>query len=256
MSMLSPEAYIDLECKGKTYGELLNIRRELFSEIYDFENGKISQDAWKISPSPDVIYKMNLQYLAELCKLIADTYGSETAKVELNLEISSQIVAGERSMPASETVAEETEPQRRDLLMSVRTRPVQSPWDELKVDVYNSEKDNVDVHREQTIDPTNADITFTLPEMIFTRIRNYMENPVLRQEQEKEGYIYDSGLFPEDGESTDIELFFEDGSTASFSYPNLDAYKDYFGNYPQTDTVYRIKTAIMGEVRRQSGTVT
>lgn len=77
MSMLSPSAFIEFKCKGKSYKELLKMRDEFLEEIYAFENGNIAPEAKMINPSPEVIYQMNLEYLGELCKLISDTYNSE-----------------------------------------------------------------------------------------------------------------------------------------------------------------------------------
>ena len=77
MSMLSPGAFIEFECKGKSYKELLEMRNELLEAIYAFENVSISPEARMIAPSPEAIYQMNLEYLGELCKLIAETYNQE-----------------------------------------------------------------------------------------------------------------------------------------------------------------------------------
>lgn len=77
MSMISPNGFIEFECKGKTYKELLEIRDELLMGIYDFENGRISSEAKMIQPSPEVMYQMDLEYLGELCKLISETYNLE-----------------------------------------------------------------------------------------------------------------------------------------------------------------------------------
>lgn len=77
MSMISPGTFIEFECKGKSYKELLKMRDELLEEIYAFENGNVSLEARMMCPSPEVVYQMNLEYLGELCKLISDTYNSE-----------------------------------------------------------------------------------------------------------------------------------------------------------------------------------
>ena len=76
MSMISPETFIEFECKGKSYKELLKIRDEFLEEIYAFENGNTSPERM-ICPSPEVRYQMNLEYLGELCKLISETYNSK-----------------------------------------------------------------------------------------------------------------------------------------------------------------------------------
>ncbi|MBR3564142.1 MAG: hypothetical protein IKN92_05065 [Clostridia bacterium] len=75
--MISPESFIEFECKGKSYKELLKIRDELLESVYDFEKGRISSEEKMIMPSPEVVYQMNLEYLGELCKLISETYNKE-----------------------------------------------------------------------------------------------------------------------------------------------------------------------------------
>ena len=54
----------------------------------------------------------------------------------------------------------------------------------------------------------------------------------------------------ENGETSEIELFFENGFSYS-TYNNLDHYKDYLDDYPQTKTIYKIRSAIIKEVRRE-----
>lgn len=75
--MISPESFIEFECKGKSYKELLKIRDEILASVYDFENGRISSEEKMIMPSPEVKYQMNLEYLGVLCKLISETYNQE-----------------------------------------------------------------------------------------------------------------------------------------------------------------------------------
>ena len=75
--MISPESFIEFECKGKSYKELLKIRDELLASVCDFENGRFSSEEKMIMPSPEVKYQMNLEYLGVLCKLISETYSRE-----------------------------------------------------------------------------------------------------------------------------------------------------------------------------------
>ena len=84
MSMISPKAFIELECKGKTYKELLKIRDELLKSILDYEKGKISPEEWDILPSPEAIYQNDLECLGELCMLISETYNKEQNSEEEN----------------------------------------------------------------------------------------------------------------------------------------------------------------------------
>ena len=75
--MLSPEAFIKIECENKSYKELLRIRDSLIRQIRTFEKGKISEKEYQILPSPASIYQVNLEYLGELCKIISEKYNDE-----------------------------------------------------------------------------------------------------------------------------------------------------------------------------------
>lgn len=80
MSMISPQSFIEYECKGKTYKELLEIRDRLLEEICAFENGDIDPEDIFVYPSPETVYQMDLEYLGELCRLISDRYGEEVVE--------------------------------------------------------------------------------------------------------------------------------------------------------------------------------
>ncbi|MDO4271659.1 MAG: hypothetical protein Q4C83_01585 [Candidatus Saccharibacteria bacterium] len=73
--MISPESYID-EIRDKSYKQLLKEKRRLIKEIDEFENSS-RQEEIIVLPSPETIYLCNLEYLAELCKLIAEKYGEK-----------------------------------------------------------------------------------------------------------------------------------------------------------------------------------
>ena len=77
--MISPEYYAE-QYKDSSYEELLRIRDELIKNIRAFEKGKIDKSAYMILPSPSTIYQMNLQYLAEMCKLIHEKYNRKINK--------------------------------------------------------------------------------------------------------------------------------------------------------------------------------
>ena len=77
MSMISPELYIESECKGKSYRELVNIRDEILESVKDFEKGNVSQEAWNIYPTPGTQYHFDLQCLVEVMKLVEDAYSKE-----------------------------------------------------------------------------------------------------------------------------------------------------------------------------------
>ena len=63
--------------KNKSYKELLPVRDELMQEIWTFENHSYDSELIMMHPSPEVVYQCNLEYLGELCKLIADKYNQE-----------------------------------------------------------------------------------------------------------------------------------------------------------------------------------
>ena len=75
--MIDPITFAEFELKGKSYKQLLRIRKELLHDIYFFEKGRTTPEEWAISPSADVVYQMNLEYLAECCKAIQEAYNTE-----------------------------------------------------------------------------------------------------------------------------------------------------------------------------------
>lgn len=74
--MMSPEMYIEL-IKDKKYAELLPVRDELLQAIREFESEPFDPAQATMHPSPDVIYQVQLQYLARLCELICDKFNEE-----------------------------------------------------------------------------------------------------------------------------------------------------------------------------------
>lgn len=77
--MVSPETFIE-NLKGKSYNELLEEREKLLNDIYSFEKKQNKFKEIFISPSPEVRYQVNLQYLGKLCELIAIKYNKEYNK--------------------------------------------------------------------------------------------------------------------------------------------------------------------------------
>ena len=140
----------------------------------------------------------------------------------------------------------------KQLMISITTSEPRNPFSEIKVDVFERETENVEVHRVMGFYPEHIepDFSFTLDDRIYKRVKNYLKDPVLESEQEEDGYIVDSGIKVCDGEQTEIDLFLE-GGKRHFSYSNLNAYKDHLDEYPQTKKIYKIQTCIMREVRRQ-----
>lgn len=71
--MMGPKTYIkDLE--DKSYEELLEEKKKLAQKIEEFENNKTELPGIIISTSLEVVYQCNLEYMAELCILIAEKY--------------------------------------------------------------------------------------------------------------------------------------------------------------------------------------
>lgn len=74
--MISPETFID-NLKDKSYSELLEEREKLLNDIYSFEKKPNKSNGIFISPSPEVRYQVNLQYLGKICELIAKKYNEK-----------------------------------------------------------------------------------------------------------------------------------------------------------------------------------
>ena len=72
--IISPIVYNELH-KNDSLEDLIKERKYLIKAIEEFENNK--DDLMKdniIKPTPDMIYKMNLEYLSHLCFLIELQY--------------------------------------------------------------------------------------------------------------------------------------------------------------------------------------
>jgi hypothetical protein len=78
--LMSPESYIEFECAGKPYGELLRIRDELLEEVRAFESGNIPEKERNRLPSSEAVYELDLEILSLLFRRIAEAYGRETER--------------------------------------------------------------------------------------------------------------------------------------------------------------------------------
>ena len=78
--MISPETYI-ARYRTAPYTELIKARDRLISNIREFEKNETAGDRsgpeWTYCPSPDVVYQMNLEYLAGICRLMQERYRDE-----------------------------------------------------------------------------------------------------------------------------------------------------------------------------------
>ncbi len=77
--MIGPKAYIQ-EWENKSYEELLEEKKRLNQKIEEYENHPEESSEVTISPSLDVRYQCNLEYMAELCSLIAKKYQTRTTE--------------------------------------------------------------------------------------------------------------------------------------------------------------------------------
>ena len=78
--MISPMGYVE-NLKDLSYEDLIDEREQLIRSIRDFEEaekaGDRSGDEWMIMPSPATRYRMNLEYLSELCAYMSEKYCRE-----------------------------------------------------------------------------------------------------------------------------------------------------------------------------------
>lgn len=87
--MISPEGFIEAY-KNKSYKELLPVRDELIEDIRAFENQTYDSELSMICPSPEVTYQCRLEYLGELCELIAEKYNQEFIWGDVGEELESE----------------------------------------------------------------------------------------------------------------------------------------------------------------------
>ena len=88
--MMSPKSYVD-KLANKYYEELLEKKNKLIEEINESE--RVEQENTSdffMSPSPDVRYQCNLEYLAELCILISNKYRDIKMQQDLKYAIDLQ----------------------------------------------------------------------------------------------------------------------------------------------------------------------
>ena len=58
--------------EDESLDEIIKERNKLIREIHRYEKGKIPLEDYCMDPSPEVIYMVNNEYLAELCYLIIE----------------------------------------------------------------------------------------------------------------------------------------------------------------------------------------
>lgn len=79
--MISPEQFAEMH-KGKYQTELIEIRDDLIKQIHAFENADEEEEGgWIMCPSPATVYEMNHLYLAEISKLIFDSFDASDCPV-------------------------------------------------------------------------------------------------------------------------------------------------------------------------------
>ncbi len=71
--MISPNAYAGFH-KDKSYKSLIRERDSLIREIRKLEklvlNKDLEDEAWQICPDPEVRYRVSMEYLIELCRMM------------------------------------------------------------------------------------------------------------------------------------------------------------------------------------------
>lgn len=69
--MIDPKTFRD-SFENATISEIIKERNQIIMEIRRYEKGKIPEEDYCMSPSPETVYRMNNLYLAELCYLIIE----------------------------------------------------------------------------------------------------------------------------------------------------------------------------------------
>ena len=71
--MIHPKSFREA-FEDATLDEIIKERDKLIREIRRYEKGKLSLEELTMDPSPEVVYMMNNEYLAELCHLINEKH--------------------------------------------------------------------------------------------------------------------------------------------------------------------------------------
>ena len=77
--MISPQGYLEMH-KNQTYPQLIEERNKLIAAIVQFEKHEIANDGENssdVTPSPEVRYQCNLEYLSVLCSYMSEKYNTE-----------------------------------------------------------------------------------------------------------------------------------------------------------------------------------
>ena len=69
--MIDPASFREA-FKKATINEIIKERDKIIREIRRYEKGKIPEEDYMMDPSPEVVYRMNHMYLAELSYLIIE----------------------------------------------------------------------------------------------------------------------------------------------------------------------------------------
>ena len=71
--MMSPEAYKE-ELDGMGIDELAALRDELMESVKAFESGSPEEGEIIEGPDPEVVYQVELLYLAKVCEALSEKY--------------------------------------------------------------------------------------------------------------------------------------------------------------------------------------
>lgn len=72
MSMMIDPTTFRKALENAPLDKIIKERDKLIREIRRYEKGKIPEEDYCRDPSPEVVYRMNNAYLAELCYLIVE----------------------------------------------------------------------------------------------------------------------------------------------------------------------------------------
>ena len=81
LSMMIDPKYYTLQFENADYHDLIKERDHLIKLLKRFEKKELAGDRsgeeWHFKEQPDVVYKFQLEYLIELCKLMNEKYENE-----------------------------------------------------------------------------------------------------------------------------------------------------------------------------------
>ena len=119
--------------------------------------------------------------------------------------------------------------------------------------IFDEPQDNLYAEEFRIFDPdprTEAGL-MTVPYKDVQAVRKLAEDPVFDLEKEGTGYVEEAGFIVNDGADQELVIF-RGRRMKIFRYSNLDFYKKYLNDYPQTKAALKLMDKMIRTVRKNT----